>query len=83
MTLVTHMPPAAMSCIRRHAIAFARLRRLAKDWLAAAMIYRERRAAFYALYQYDDRELKDIGLTRGEIDETLKRTTRRRTRGGL
>jgi uncharacterized protein YjiS (DUF1127 family) len=52
------------------------------DWVAAAIVRRERKAAFFALHSLDDRDLKDVGLTRGDIHEALERAARlRKPRG--
>jgi len=60
----------------------ARLRRRLINWLAAALAYRERRSALFALRQWDDRELKDVGLYRGQIEEAITGASRRRLRRG-
>jgi uncharacterized protein YjiS (DUF1127 family) len=57
--------------VRRKAIVvLARLRRVVNTWVAEALAYRERQAALHALLQYDDRELRDIGLYRGQIEQS-------------
>ena len=56
----------------------ARLRRLINAWAAAAIARHERRAALAALSQLDDRELKDIGIYRGQIDDVIERAARSR-----
>jgi uncharacterized protein YjiS (DUF1127 family) len=43
------------------------LKGLLDDWTAAALARRERQAAIFALRQFSDLELKDIGLYRGSI----------------
>jgi len=50
----------------------ARLRRRANSWVAAAIARHERRAAKIALHHLNDRELKDIGIYRGQIDEVIE-----------
>jgi uncharacterized protein YjiS (DUF1127 family) len=64
--------------LRRAVLLPARLRRRLITWLAAALAWRERRAALLALRQWDDRELKDIGLYRGQIAEAIDGASRRR-----
>ena len=51
---------------KRVILLSARLRRLINAWAAAAIARHERRAALAALRQLDDRELKDIGIYRGQ-----------------
>jgi|KBSMisStaDraftv2_1062788.scaffolds.fasta_scaffold2356081_2 uncharacterized protein YjiS (DUF1127 family) len=59
---------------RKRIIRFmARLKHLVNGWVAAAIARYERRVAKIALHQLDDRELKDIGIYRGEIDEIIER----------
>lgn len=41
---------------------------LAKIWVTRFAKYRERRMAIEMLNGFDDHQLKDIGLTRGEIE---------------
>jgi uncharacterized protein YjiS (DUF1127 family) len=65
---------------RRAMLSLARLRRGLLHWLDAALAYRERRAALFALRQWDDRELKDIGLNRGQIEQVVGGASRRRAR---
>jgi uncharacterized protein YjiS (DUF1127 family) len=79
MTMLTNMQLAAVSSSRRSAkLLLARLTRLVNDWVAAAIVRRERKAAFFALHSLDDRDLKDVGLTRGDIHEALERAARLR-----
>lgn len=63
-------------------LSLVRMRRQLINWLAAALACRERRAALFALRQWDDRELKDIGLYRGQIEEAVNGASRRRLRRG-
>lgn len=63
---------------RRAMLSLARLRRGLLHWLDAALAYRERRAALFALRQWN--ELKDIGLNRGQIEQAVGGASRRRAR---
>jgi len=54
-----------------------RLGRLINHWVAVSIARREREVARAMLYRFSDRELKDIGICRGEIDVTLTEKTRR------
>jgi uncharacterized protein YjiS (DUF1127 family) len=84
MTMLTNIRPATGSNVGRSAaIWYWRLKRLANQWVAAAIAYRERQAALYALRGLNDRELKDIGLYRGDLDRTLERAARLRRQRGL
>jgi uncharacterized protein YjiS (DUF1127 family) len=77
MTMLTNMRPAAAPTSRRSENALlARIKRIVDDWVAAAIVRRQRKAAFFALYQLDDRDLKDVGLNRGNIREALERAAR-------
>ena len=78
-SITTNKP--TLSAMRRKAIVvLARLRRVVNTWVAEALAYRERQAAFHALLQYDDRELRDIGLYRGQIEQVIRDASRRRMR---
>ena len=50
-----------------------RLRRMVNRWVAATIAHHERRAAKIALRQLDDRELKDLGIFRCQIDDVIER----------
>jgi uncharacterized protein YjiS (DUF1127 family) len=77
MTMLTNMRPAAAPTSRRSENSLlARIKRIVNDWVAAAIVRRQRKAAFFALYQLDDRDLKDVGLNRGNIREALERAAR-------
>jgi uncharacterized protein YjiS (DUF1127 family) len=77
MTMLTNMRPAAAPSSRRSENPLlARIKRIVDDWVAAAIVRRQRKAAFFALYQLDDRDLKDVGLNRGNIREALERAAR-------
>lgn len=76
-TTFTHRSPTWR---RRAIVLLVRLRRALNDWVAAALAYRERQAAIHALRQYDDRELKDIGLYRGQIEDAINEASRMRMR---
>jgi uncharacterized protein YjiS (DUF1127 family) len=41
-------------------------------WVYALGVYLERRAAMKTLRQMDDRELRDIGLTRSHIEQAIR-----------
>ena len=79
--LSTTTSPSKSSILRKRAIVLlARLRRFVNDWVAEALAYRERQAAIYALRQYDDRELKDIDLYRGQIEQVICNASRQPSR---
>jgi hypothetical protein len=54
----------------------ARLKRLLNGWMAAAIAYRERQAAWLALHQAGDRDLHNKRIYRGPIDDALERAAR-------
>ena len=68
-------PPAIR---RAFAIFLARLARLINRWIAAVIAHREYQANLVVLRHLSDRELKDIGLHRGEIGEALADAARAR-----
>jgi uncharacterized protein YjiS (DUF1127 family) len=69
------------SAVRKKAIVLpARLRRVVNTWVAEALAYRERQVALHALRQYDDRELRDVGLYRGQIEQIIGNASHRRMR---
>jgi uncharacterized protein YjiS (DUF1127 family) len=47
------------------------IRRLLHAWARDIAHYLDRRAAFKRLGEFNDRELQDIGLTRGEIEAAV------------
>jgi uncharacterized protein YjiS (DUF1127 family) len=65
---------------RRIDILLARIGRLINGWVAAAIARRERQAALYMLRRFSDRELKDIGLCRGDLDYRLEDAAKYRNR---
>jgi len=56
------------------------LRRLVNDWVAAAIAYRERRVALFALRNLSDPELKDFGVYRGSPRGAFHRDVKFATR---
>jgi len=57
-----------------------RLTVLLNRWVAAMIAHREREVARFALGQLNDRELKDIGIHRSQIDDGLAEIARGRAR---
>ena len=73
--------PAAPPAIRRaFGIFLARLARLINGWIAAMIAHREYEANLVVLRSLSDRELKDIGLNRGEVGEALAEAAKTRLR---
>lgn len=50
-------------------------KRLVDSWVAGMLARRERQAAICALHHMSDRELRDIGLSRGRIDAAVRATS--------
>ena len=48
-----------------------RLAHLINGWIAAVIAHREHQANLFVLRHFSDKELKDIGLYRNQIDEGL------------
>jgi uncharacterized protein YjiS (DUF1127 family) len=80
MTMLSIVSSASGMPFTRRRILFvaAKLRCTVNAWAAAIIASYERRAAIATLRQLDDRELKDIGLYRGQIDEAIERAARSR-----
>jgi uncharacterized protein YjiS (DUF1127 family) len=72
---------ATPAAIRRAFGNFAtRLGRLTNGWIAAAIAHREYQANLVALRSLSDRDLRDIGLDRGQIGEGLVEAAKARSR---
>ncbi|MEP6840573.1 MAG: DUF1127 domain-containing protein [Bradyrhizobium sp.] len=70
MTMTTNIPhsAAAVPTGRRFAAAFGRF---INNWLAALIAHQERQAARKMLFDFSDRQLRDIGISRSQIDYML------------
>ena len=83
MTMLNNTSPYAATApgVRRGAAVFlARLGRLINQWIAAVIAHRERQAALVALRHLGDRDLKDIGLYRSDIEDALAEKAKDRLR---
>ena len=82
MTMYTVPPNATVApAIRRRAcFLLKRMGRLLNHWLSAVIAERARQADNIVLRHLSDRELKDIGLTRGDFGEGLAEADRSRIR---
>ena len=81
MTILNSNYSATPPAIRRaFGIFLARLARLINRWVAAVIAHRERQANLVVMRSLSDRELKDIGLHRGEIGEALAEAAKARLR---
>jgi len=83
MTMLNNTSPYAVTApgVRRGAaILLARLGRLINGWIAALIAHRERQAALVVLRHLSDRDLKDIGIYRGEIGDALAERAEERAR---
>ena len=76
----SHYIAAAPGVRRSVAIFLARLGRLINRRIAAMIAHRERQAALVALRHLSDRDLKDIGIYRGEIGDALAERAAARSR---
>ncbi|MES2601888.1 MAG: DUF1127 domain-containing protein [Pseudomonadota bacterium] len=61
---------------RTAAVLLRRAGRLIDNWVAATIARREHQVMTAMLYRFSDRDLKDIGICRGEIDFALSDTHR-------
>ena len=64
---------------RRTTVFFVRTRRLINRLIAAEIARRERHAALVALRRLNDRELRDFGLYRSQIDFGLDEAAQERS----
>ena len=64
----------------RTAVLLARLRRLINRFLAAIIARHERHAARAVLHRLDDRQLKDLAMTRSQIESRLEDLAQTRAR---
>jgi uncharacterized protein YjiS (DUF1127 family) len=78
LTQTRSIATATATIRTKFAVLLAWLGRLINNWVAAAIAHRERQAAITTLHHLSDRELKDIGIYRGEIDVELAKALRRR-----
>jgi uncharacterized protein YjiS (DUF1127 family) len=65
---------------RAFGIFLARLARFINRWIAAVIAHREHQANLVVLRSLSDRELKDIGLHRGELGDALAEAAKVRSR---
>ncbi|KRR18910.1 hypothetical protein CQ14_18620 [Bradyrhizobium lablabi] len=75
--------PIEASPIAAPLILPSRLRGLLDSWMAAAIAYRDRQAAWLAAHQAGDRDLKNKRIYLSPIDPALERAARRRKRKRL
>jgi uncharacterized protein YjiS (DUF1127 family) len=81
MLNVTPRTSTIAPSIRRAAGLFlARLGRFINRWVAAEIARRERQADLAVLRKFSDRELRDIGLARGDIGAGLAEAAKSRLR---
>lgn len=81
MTLLITTRSHAATTIRRRLFVFlGHLGRLVDGWVAFTIANFERRAEIAALRHLSDRQLKDIGLYRGQIEGALAEASRDRLR---
>ena len=83
MTMLNNISPYAVTApgMRRGVTIFlARLGNLINRCVAAVIAHRERQAALVALRHLSDRDLKDIGLYRGDVDAALAEKAKDRLR---
>ena len=76
-THIHHPSPSAPAAWREFT---ALVERLFHRWIARMIARCERQAALAALRQLNDRELKDIGIRRCQIDDALTVVARERSR---
>jgi uncharacterized protein YjiS (DUF1127 family) len=82
MTILNITPDSEAASTIRRGLRFVvtRLGHLMNRWVAAEIARRVRAADVALLRQLSDRELKDIGLTRGDLGEGLAEAAKCRIR---
>ena len=81
MTMLTNMQTSATRPFAlRAAVRLAHLRRFMNRFFAAMIARHERQAVRAALHRLDDRELKDIGMFRTQIESSLEDLAQTRAR---
>jgi uncharacterized protein YjiS (DUF1127 family) len=80
MTMLTTIPTSSRPFAWRAAVSLARVRRLINRFLAAVIARHERHATRVALYRLDDRQLKDLGMYRTQIESSLEELAQTRAR---
>jgi uncharacterized protein YjiS (DUF1127 family) len=81
MTVLTNMQSSATRPFAlRAAVRLAHLRRFINRFFAGVIARHERHAVRAALYQLNDRDLKDIGICRGQIESSLEDLAQTRAR---
>jgi uncharacterized protein YjiS (DUF1127 family) len=82
MSILTAIPTsAARPWAWRAALFLARSRRLINRFLAAVIARHERHATRIAMHRLDDRQLKDLAMTRTQIESRLEELAQ--TRAGM
>ena len=81
MTILTTIPTSATRPFAwRTAVWLARGRRFINRFFAAVIARHERHAARVALHRLDDRQLRDLAMTRSEIESRLEELSQTRAR---
>jgi uncharacterized protein YjiS (DUF1127 family) len=83
MTMLSNIPRYPQATARNQSSVggfLVWLRRLVNHLVAAAIVRHQRQAELAALRKLSDRELKDIGICRGEIDYALDEAAKTRAR---
>jgi uncharacterized protein YjiS (DUF1127 family) len=80
MTTTLMQTSATRPFVLRTAVRLAHLRRFINSFFAAVIARHERHAARAALHRLDDRQLKDFGIYRAEIESSLEDLAQTRAR---
>ena len=83
MTMLSNIPRYPLATARNRSSVggfLVLLGRLVDRLVAAAIVRHQRQAELAALHRFSDRELKDIGICRGEIDYALDEAAKTRAR---
>lgn len=81
MTMLTNMQTSATRPFAlRAAVRLAHLRRFINRFFAGVIARHERNAARAVLHRLDDRQLKDLGIYRAQIESSLEDLAQTRAR---
>ena len=83
MTMLSNNPRYPLATARNRSSVggfMVSLGRLVDRLVAAVIVRHQRQAELAALHRFSDRELKDIGICRGEIDYALDEAAKIRAR---
>ncbi|MBX9651655.1 MAG: DUF1127 domain-containing protein [Xanthobacteraceae bacterium] len=76
MTMISNIPHSAAAVPTGRRVAAA-LGNFINNWLTAWIAHQERQAARKMLFGFNDRQLRDIGISRSQIDYVVDHSGKR------